>query len=170
MDNCYLHILLFAVSSVFHSSYWCINNGKYFATFVVNSLSSFKNSNAHDLYGFCTIYFGWKINDQDKNWNHIHCSTCAVDLRAWFIGKVHECHLPYLQPGKKKLNTISMAATSGYMWEQTLSKTQTCPQCWDRYYTLGSYFCPRYQRHGSLIMMCTHAHTTVCVCVYILLF
>jgi hypothetical protein len=95
--------------------YFTIHTGaltmvKYFATFVVKSLSNFKNSNAHDLYGFCTTYFGWKINDQDKNWNHIHCSTCAVDLRAWLNGKVYECHMPYLQPGKI-LNTISLAAT-----------------------------------------------------------
>jgi hypothetical protein len=93
---------------------------KYFATFVVNSLSSFKNSNAHDLYGFRTTYFAWNINDQDKNWNHIHCSTCAVDLRAWLIGKVHEHHLPYLQPGKKSEYHISgcyfcLADISGYM-------------------------------------------------------
>jgi len=112
--------------------YFTIHTGeltmvKYFATFVVKSLSNFKNSNAHDLYGFCTTYFGWKINDQDKNWNHIHCSTCAVDLRAWLIGKVYECHMPYLQPGKKTEYHISgcyfcLADISGYMWKQTICR------------------------------------------------
>jgi hypothetical protein len=59
---------------------------------------------------------------------------------------------------------------SWYFWihvkTNNLSKTQTCPQCWDRHYTLGSYLCLRNQRQRSLIMMCTHMHTLQCVYFY----
>lgn len=97
--------LLWVLYSTLHTG--ALTMVKYFATFVVNSLTSFKNSNA-----------------QDKNWNYIHCSTRAVDLRVWLIGKVHATTFAIPTAMKKTEYHISgccfcLADISGYMWKQT---------------------------------------------------
>lgn len=139
--------------------YFTIHTGaltmvKYFATFMVNSLTSFKNSNSQDETGITIIV------------QHVLWISGPDSLEKYML---HHCHI-HSHEKNEIPNHWLLFLLSCYFWihvkTNTLSKTQTCPQCWDRYYTLGSYLCLRYQRHGSLIMMCTHTHTLQCVCVY----
>jgi len=61
----------------------------------------------------CPLYFGCKIDDQDKSWApHVCCNTCATNLRQW------------LNRTKK-----SMAFAVPMIWREPIDHTSNCYFC-----------------------------------------
>lgn len=129
---------------------------KYFATFVVNSLTSFKNSNAQDKTGITFIV------------QHVLWISRSDSLEKYMLH-----HLPYPQPWKKTEYHISgcyfcLADISGYMWKQTLcQKPKPALNAETGTIYTVELLVPKIPETWILHNdVHTHAHITVCVCVY----